>query len=212
MKNLFKFGYFRHIFIILAIFIICIFMLWLKAYMGAKSAFYKGQEYLREGEIIKAVNQFDRTLHWYAPFNPYMERAARSLWKIGKQAKKEGDIKMALIAYRTIRRGLIAASSFYTPKRQWIKRVEREISLLMQKEKAEIDMDKLIPRQIRRVPNEVMSVVMEIGFWGWIGGVIGLIFSFRKDYGEKGFIKSKLMWIILIAISYTIWIIGMLKA
>jgi len=64
-----------------------------------------GETLLKGNEIIRAITYFDRSLHWYAPVNPYLERAATRLWEIGEQAEKAGDKRLALIAYESIRTG-----------------------------------------------------------------------------------------------------------
>ncbi len=55
------------------------------------------------------------------------------------------------------------------------------------------------------------SVVVEIGFFGWIGSTIALIFNGFDD--SDALIKKKaLFWGILIVVFYAIWIIGLVNA
>jgi len=60
-------------------------------------------------------------------------------------------------------------------------------------------------------PDYFWSIVLEIGFFGWVGATIGFIMQVFK--GEKGFVTRRALgWGTLFLISYFIWIVGMLKA
>jgi hypothetical protein len=61
--------------------------------------------FLKENQIIRAISYFDRSLHWYAPLNPYVQKSAQRLWEIGDRAERDGDLKLAFIAFSTIRSG-----------------------------------------------------------------------------------------------------------
>ena len=52
------------------------------------------------------------------------------------------------------------------------------------------------------------SLLVMIGFFGWIGSTVGLIF---KGFDENNDLKSKnaLIWGILLVIFYGIWIAGL---
>jgi len=50
---------------------------------------------LKENQTIRAITYFDRSLHWYAPLNPYVEWSAKRLWEIGERAEQEKDPRLA---------------------------------------------------------------------------------------------------------------------
>ncbi len=81
-------------------------VLWARAFYGAMETYARGEKLLEEGQTIRAITYFDRALHWYAPLNPYVEKATLKLWEIGEKAEKAGDTRMALIAFESIRSGM----------------------------------------------------------------------------------------------------------
>ena len=119
-KSLNKSRFFKMACIILCLVAIGLMMVWVRAFYGSMQAYQQGEVYLEEKQYVRAVTFFDRSIHWYTPFNPYVRKSAERLWGIGEHAEKEGDVQLALIAYRTIRRGFYGASHFITPGMAWI--------------------------------------------------------------------------------------------
>ena len=52
------------------------------------------------------------------------------------------------------------------------------------------------------------SLMVQIGFFGWIGSTIGLIFKGFTDENELNSRKA-LFWGVLIVVFYAIWITGL---
>jgi hypothetical protein len=69
--------------------VLLLLVLWARVFYGAMEDYNKGEALLEENQTIRAITYFDRSLHWYAPLNPYVERAAKRLWDIGEKAEKE---------------------------------------------------------------------------------------------------------------------------
>jgi hypothetical protein len=196
-------------------------MVWLRAFYGSMKAYRTGEEMLKQRQLIRAVTYFDRSIHWYTPLNPYVENSARRLWEIGERAKKEGDIKMALIAFRAIRAGFYSASHFTTPGRDWIEKSEAMIRTLTLKEEKERASSKAVEESAQAKPRTgkgsspdvFWTVVLEVGFLGWVGSLFAFIFvkwGPRKD-------SAKLLYKTLAPIGsavgfFVIWIIGMMRA
>jgi len=78
-------------------------ILWARVFCGSMKDFETGETFLKENQIIRAITYFDRSLHWYAPLNPYVQKSAQRLWEIGDRAERDGDLKLAFIAFSTIR-------------------------------------------------------------------------------------------------------------
>jgi hypothetical protein len=55
------------------------------------------------------------------------------------------------------------------------------------------------------------SVVVEIGFFGWIGSTIALIFKGINDENRLNK-KQALFWGIMIVIFYALWVAGLVNA
>jgi len=61
-------------------------------------------------------------------------------------------------------------------------------------------------------PDPFWSVVLEIGFLGWVAGVLLFIWrAFRGD-GLQIMMKRGIFWGTVIVFFYALWIIGMVKA
>lgn len=196
-------------------------MVWARAFYGSIKAYETGETCLKEGRYIRAITFFDRSIHWYTPLNPYIEKSAERLWQIGEHAEERGDTKLALIAYRAIRRGFYAASHFITPGREWIEKCDSRIRKLVRLEsqamKRSPDFEskkKRILESQKTVPPDVFwSVVLEIGFLGWIGSVIGFImFAIRRREGPEKSTYLSFVWIGLAFVFFALWIVGMMKA
>jgi hypothetical protein len=221
IKDLLKNHYIKIGFIVFASIVISLGMVWARAFYGSMQAYRQGEKFLKQQKYIRAITFFDRSIHWYTPINPYVQRSAERLWEIGSYAQREGDIKLALIAYRTIRSGFIATSSFYTPGNGWVEKCELKIKELVRMEekgtegKGHLNTTKEeIPQIQKRVtPSILWSIVVEIGFLGWIGGVIGFImFGIRRKKGAPHFMRSFFLWITFTTVFFGLWIIGMMKA
>ncbi len=207
--------------VILGLMAIGLILIWGRAFYGSIRAYQKGETYLEEKQYIRAVTFFDRSIHWYTPFNPYVRKSAERLWGIGEQAEKQGDIQLALIAFRTIRRGFYGASHFRTPGMAWIKKSERKISALLGTEERERKVsgnsatlrEELLRNQKSTSPLILWTIVLEIGFLGWIGSVVGFImFGLRPENEGRNRASSNFLWIILAVVFFILWIVGMMKA
>lgn len=212
---------FKMISMILLLVFIGLFIVWGRAFYGSMKAYQKGETYLKEKQYIRAVTFFDRSIHWYTPFNPYVRRSAESLWSIGEQAEKEGDLRLALIAFRTIRSGFYGASHFRTPGKPWIKKSEEKVNALMRTggKGGDVSSDSaslresLLNDQKSTSPKVVWTIVLEFGFLGWIGSVIGFI-MYRLRHEKEGEARAslKILWLILGVVFFSLWIVGMMKA
>ena len=211
----------KMIFMILGFMTVILLMVWARVFYGSMKAYYEGETYLKEKQYIRAITFFDRSIHWYTPFNPFVERSAEQIWFLGNHAEQKGDIKLALIAFRTIRGGFYSAYSVYQPGREWIKKCDIKINQLMELEErkrgtlesSKVGRRYLSERQKDSSPNIFWTIFLEIGFLGWVGSVIGFImFPLRRTGETKYSTFSSLVWIGLILVFFAFWIIGMMKA
>ena len=219
LNKVIKSSFFKTVSMVLGLIVIALILVWGRAFYGSIQAYQKGETYLEEKQYVRAVTYFDRSIHWYTPINPFVQKSAERLWGIGEQAEKEGDIRLALIAFRTIRNGFYGASHFITPGRAWIKKSDRKIDALIGGQEKEVSKDSallketLIEEQRNKSPVVLWTIVLEIGFLGWIGSVIGFI-MFRMRHKQKGEyrVSSDFLWMILTVCFFGLWIIGMMKA
>jgi hypothetical protein len=83
------------------------------------------------GDRAVAVSHYRRAARWYAPLSPYPEQALTRLAEIGAQAEREGDIDLALSAWRSIRAATLGSRSFYVPYEDRLHEADRHIASLM---------------------------------------------------------------------------------
>ncbi len=101
-----------------------------KAYYRSAKEFNMGEDALKKQEFNMAITHFERSIHWYTPFNKYVSGSAERLWEIGEIAEKKGDPSLALLAYRSLRSSFYAVRSFYTPHKEWINKCDEKILTL----------------------------------------------------------------------------------
>ena len=212
---------FRTVHWVVGLVVIGLTMVWARAFYGSMQAYHQGEAYLNENQYIKAITFFDRSIHWYTPFNPYVRQSAERLWEIGLKAEQKGYIRISLIAVRAIRRGFYAARSFYGPGKDWIRKCDVKINDLMriEQDKSETrgspnSLDKPTPmNQEATSPASLWSIVVVSAFLGWIGSVIGFImFACKGDRKVRLLAYPGLAWASLALIFFALWLVGMMKA
>jgi hypothetical protein len=72
--------------LIVIVILIFFVIVWARALYGSRENFIRGETFLKEGQTIRAVTFFDRSIHWYTPLNPYVQKSAERLWVIGQRA------------------------------------------------------------------------------------------------------------------------------
>ncbi len=182
-----------------------------------------GEAAKAKGELTTAVTHYHRSIKWYLPGAFYVAGAAEGLWQVGMEAERKDDKVLALMACQELRSGFYAARSFYTPGKEWIEKCNQKIAALMARwetssaqGKEQLSIEALTQRHLSILgqkdrPDYFWSIVLELGFFGWLGSTIG--FAMQVFRGEKGFNgKRALGWGTLFLISYFLWITGMLKA
>ena len=186
--------------------VLLLLILWGRVFYGSMQDYKTGEALLKENQIIRAITYFDRSLHWYAPVNPYVERSVKRLWEIGERAEREKDTRLARIAYESIRNGFYGASHVFRPGQDWIQRAESKIHALS----ALQGRGGPAPSKKDPQPDVLWSVVVVIGLVGWIGSLVGFgSCVFRNKEGSKGVTRKSILWIVASAMCFGLWILGM---
>jgi hypothetical protein len=191
--------------------VILLMMVWVRAFIGSMRAWEQGEALLQQKKYVRAVTFFDRSIHWYAPFNPYVEKSARRLWEIGSRAEREGDVMLALIAFRSIRRGFYGIESVYSPGKAWIEKSNARIGNLSQGGRAKEQ--RAVKKDLPPPPGIFWSVLLEVGFLGWLGTMAVLaVRLFKRGGGGRVTVSSCIGWGALSVCFFVLWVIGLLKA
>jgi hypothetical protein len=194
--------------------VLIVLVLWARVIYGSMKDYQTGETLLKENQVIRAITYFDRSLHWYAPVNPYLERAATRLWEIGERAEKQGDLRMARIAFETIRNASYGTTHVFTPGKEWIKRAESRINELsgVKGNKEDGNAEPWSPKKGPH-PHELWSVAVVFGFLGWAGSVLGFIVTtLRKDHDDVKTFRKKVIWFSLVLAFGALWFAGMVMA
>ena len=206
----------------LGIFILFLLLVFAKVTINARSEYQEGNKFFRAKDYKQAIIHFNRAIHWYSPGSKSVKNSIQTLWKIGTEAENQGDVNLALDAFQSITSSLYSARSFYTPHQEWIAKCENRIASIRAKQEENHPQYKGIPFEKRKEeaikilrmktgPNVFWSVMVEVGFLGWIGCAIGFIL--RVFIGVKGFnSKRAVFWGALIIFFYALWIVAMLRA
>jgi hypothetical protein len=201
--------------VLLAAFLV---ILYAKVAYNARQDFTLGEDAYIHGEYKRAMTHYERTIKWYTPLSTTVQRAVEHLWQLGTEAEARGELALALEAYQTLRSSLYAVQSFYIPYQGWIPKTEERIAPLLAKTKAgeEPNADKLaqdtarFAMQLQRHvgPHLGWSILVEIGFLGWVGATVGLIWYVVDEAGNFAR-RPGLLWGSLMAVCFALWLIGM---
>jgi hypothetical protein len=187
-----------------------------------KVHFEKAEEYFQEANWKLAIREYDFTMHFYTPWSPYIEKSAQKLWQIGEMFEREGKPDWAIIAYSSIRSSFYASRSLYTPGKDWIKKCDEKIADLNVKilidegslnpDESSIEKVKFLHvMRVDKMPDPFWSLLVEIGFFGWVGSVIFTIWKGFNFFGEIN-IKKAFYGIALFLLSFSLWVVALLKA
>jgi len=208
----------RHVVLILSALLFLAAVLVVKVTYNARQEFAAGEEAYTRGAYNVAITHYERAIKWYTPFSKTVRHAVERLWQLGTEAETRGDWHLALEAYQSLRASLYAVQSFYMPYQHWIPKSEARIAPLLARTRAgeEPTTDKLaqdtarFATQLQRHvgPHLGWSILVAIGFLGWIGATVGLIWYVVDEAGNFAR-RQGLLWGSLIAIFFALWLIGM---
>ncbi|MFH1262254.1 MAG: hypothetical protein V1495_02250 [Pseudomonadota bacterium] len=191
----------------------------IKVLYESRREWNEGWTAVRAGRTEDAILHLERAIHWYLPGNPFTGKAVRALWEIG-QGAEASDPARALLAYDALRGSLHSIRSFYWPYREWIEKSNERIAQLRASEESKRDPSRpfekalefhrqvLIPTDRPRIGWVLWA---QLGFWGWIGSVVGWIFRGFDREGRMQMRRS-LPWITALVLFFTVWVIGLSRA
>jgi len=193
-------------------------MLYAKTAYNARQDFALGEEAYTHGQYKNAITHYERAIKWYTPFSKTVRLAVERLWQLGIEAETREDWHLALEAYQSLRASLYAVQSFYVPYQSWIPKSEARLAPLLaktktgteqQEDKRAQDTARFAMQLQRHVgPHLGWSILVEIGFLGWIGATVCLIWYVVDEQGNFAR-RQGLLWGSLLVIFFALWLIGM---
>lgn len=178
-------------------------------------------EALERSDTDTAVLHLDRAVQWYLPGAPWWQASVDQLQVLAAQAESERPDK-ALPIYETLRSGLLATRSFYTPEVERLRVVNDKIAALQVSLPDARWPDPSLPPQARYdqaralldrsyAPQPGWSFLATLGFLGWVGSAFGF---FSRAFEAEGTFRPKqgLRWGLGILVGYAAWVLGLLRA
>ena len=200
--------------VLLAFFIVLLLIssLWVKVYISSMNDYNHAIRSYEQKEIIKTINYLGRSMHWYAPFNPYVKRSADMLFQISRQAEDRGDLKISFIALNTVKNSIYSIRAAFGVYNNILEESEKRIKRILPKLKEGYD-NSFHAETEYNDPDLFWTIILEIGLFGWITSTICFIcFCLGKGIKSSRFLGRPLFWVPVFCFNYGIWILGMIKA
>ena len=194
-------------------------LLFLKVSYNSRQDFARAEAAHAEGAYKVALTHYERAIKWYTPWSPVIPHAIERIWHMGLQAEARHEHGLALEAYQTLRSSLYATQSFYLPYQSWIPKSEERIAPLLAQAKTaqgreapqslQEDTMRFTTQLQRHIgPHRGWSALVGIGFLGWAGATIGLIWHVIDDDGKFRW-RQGALWGSVMAACFVLWTIAM---
>jgi hypothetical protein len=200
---------------------LCLGVVVTRAVWEGRAALAEGDRALTAGDADLAVTWYRRAARWYVPGAPHVGRAYDRLAAIAAQAEGQGNLELALAAWRGIQGSILATRSFYTPYADRLDPARHKIAALM----ARVEGDAADPGKSAaereawhyallardEAPSVPWTVVALLGFGLWLGG--GFLFALRGVTDEDRLVpRTAARAGVMVACGLVIWMLGLYKA
>jgi hypothetical protein len=188
-----------------------------RATMTAHAELKVGEAALARGDVILAIDAFERAGRMRVPgARAYLEALDR-LEAIGAPAAAAGDVVTARAAYEAVRRAILGTRSLGTPQAERLQRVDARLAELM----ARADQTGATPEARRAwhaarlartsAPRAGFTVMLLIGFGLWVGGGAALALG---GIGADDRLRrwQALLAAAAIAGGLVLWLVGLWRA
>ena len=169
----------------------------------------------------RALDHYERVIHWYVPFLSLSDDAAKKMWAYALNYEAQGNIEKALSTYRVLRGTFYAARSLYTPSQDWILRCNEKIAGLMASKPAYSETERKKSYDERKAeymellslekpPHPEWALLTEVGFFGWVACAFIFIF---KGFTASGTFQTRpaLRWAGGWLVCYGLWVWGLFR-
>ena len=180
-----------------------------------------GEALRASGDLPAAVVHLRRAARFYAPGSPYHVAALTQLADIAADAERQGEVELALSAYRAVRGAILSARSFYIPERERLAAANGRIADLMaalppppmdaDKSREQLRKEHLALLEQNRDPHLLWTLVLLLGFVAWVGGAF--VFSVRAiDEEDRWVAPQAYRWGAVILVGLLLFVLGLSQA
>ncbi|MDC4223411.1 MAG: hypothetical protein MPW15_04055 [Candidatus Manganitrophus sp.] len=196
-------------------------MIYLKVFLSSRAEFRTAEAAQAKGDDREAIIHYERAILWYLPIGGYVEPSAEALWKLAKSIGGKGqEVGLGSVSFLAER--LLCNAQFLHSR----KRMDRPFGSKDRRDHgagapySEADKKKSVEQRteealaILKRPLKLhtgWSIVLEIGFWGWVAGVLLFIMT-GFDSENRVIPKRSLVLGGRIIFFYTLWVVGMMNA
>src|SRR5690606_36113440 len=185
-------------------------------------------EAMASGQSEEAIRWWRRAARWYVPLSPHVGTAYDRLEELGAAAERDGDLDLALAAWRGVRGSILATRSFYTPHEERLEPANRRVAALMARVAAASPADPLAAAAEEQSPAEIEALHRELlardeapsvgwtalallGFLLWIGG--GVLFALRGVSAEDRLVARPAITAgVAVVAGLLVWMLGLYNA
>jgi len=204
---------FRSAGLVIAAATIALGLVWARCYMSTAREFRVAERYMKQDDQRRAILHYARSMRWRAPGSSFPEASASRLWDLGTKAEEHGQTALARRALEALRSAVLSGRGLRRPVSKWIERCDDRLSALgrgpsfKSNHPASLSPLPLPPEG----PSSAGSLLLIIGFLGWFGSAACLALSEPRT-DDKIAKSSASPWMIILAIFYILWLIGLVMA
>ena len=181
----------------------------------------EGRQWLAKDDPDEAIVHYRRAALWYAPINPWCVAALDGLAGIARRAERRDETERALSAWRAVRGSILGVRSFYTPMPARLRAANRRVAALMAKQprpaqdlrktEGALAREPLALLERDEAPSAFWSVVLLVGFFGWIAAAFA--FVYRGLDADGRIVRAQAVrWAGVVVAGLAIWVVGMVMA
>ena len=158
-----------------------------------------GDEALAAGDEEGARMHFRLAGSWYAPGNPWSDRALGRLEAMAENARRRGAIQESVLAWRSVRSAILGTAGLYMPREDRLERANEAIATLMvQQDRAPLDAERTDPElrasyrallDASPTPRPGWTLLVLVGFGLWVGAALSM--SARAFDADDRFLRPQ---------------------
>lgn len=204
--------------------VVAVLPLWLRVGIEGRLELARADQARTQDAPDREIEHLGRALRWRAPLLDHDERALDRLWALARQQQQRGPVgrEGALMAYREVRRGLLATRAWDIPHREHWEQANAQIAVLMAQQEHELgfrgesqtEAQQHHRARLQRIsgPDPIRAALASLAFVGWIAAVVGFAWRGLDRAGRLrprpalrwglGALFALVAWTVLLAVAH----------